>query len=121
MHQWAFAGHCERRLHGDGETCERPHYLECQVCSAREVVRCDATREDRCGPCGRRHGRRLRRLIRSGFTGRSTGFFLGTATAPGQHRTENGADGVPGKVGQRADRLKAAWWKYESLGVVGFR
>jgi hypothetical protein len=103
-HSFVYAGRADpRRVRADGG-CVRPNVLEC-VCGARQIVRCDATREDRCEPCGKRHNRRLRRLIRSGFTGRPTGFFLATGTAPGVHRTANGADGIPAD-----DLVAAAWW-----------
>jgi len=98
--------------------CQRPNVLRCRGCQRATRVRCDATREDRCQGCGKRHNRRLKRLISSGFTGRPSGFFFGTLTAPGidvlpwddsacSHRP-----GVPcsGKRGCRVHSLDVARW-----------
>jgi len=98
--------------------CQRPHVLRRRGCQRATRVRCDATREDRCQGCGKRHNRRLKRLISSGFTGRPSGFFFGTLTAPGidvlpwddsacSHRP-----GVPcsGKRGCRVHSLDVARW-----------
>jgi hypothetical protein len=66
--------------------CSVPNVLRCQGCQFHLTVRCNATREDHCEGCGKRHNRMIQRLIHSGFTGRHSGFFFATATAPGRHR-----------------------------------
>jgi hypothetical protein len=65
-----------------------------------------------------KHNRRLKVLIASGFSGRPSGFFFGTLTAPGadvlpwdKSRCRHPADRpCSGKIGcQVVDRLAAAW------------
>lgn len=82
------------------------------------VVRCNATREDKCEPCGMRHRRRLKLLIGSGFADRPTGFFFVTGTAPGARvlpwdtsRCNHGDRPCSGKdFGCQVERLAAARW-----------
>jgi len=103
------------RLVLDG--CDHPMLLVCGRCSGELIVRCNATREDRCEPCGKRHNRRLKRLIGSGFVDRPTGFFFATGTAPGADvlpwdtsTCNHGDRRCSGKMGCRVERLTAARW-----------
>ena len=68
--------------------CETPTRLKCVNCGLTMHVRCRATRDDKCGPCAKRHGKDVARVMRSGFDGsfngdRPSGYFFITLTAPG--------------------------------------
>lgn len=98
--------------------CLRPTVLACVMCEKTMKVRCDATREDRCEDCGRRHRRRVARVMRSGFNGdRPEGFFFATLTAPGvgggmlwDPSCGHGEGECSGELGCKVDPLIAAEW-----------
>lgn len=98
--------------------CDSPKLLVCDGCDGELVIRCKATREDRCEGCGLRHRQNLKRVIGSGFDERPSGMFLATATAPGvgvlpwDHSQCNHRPTMEcsGKIGCRVERLKAARW-----------
>lgn len=105
------------RRQGLGD-CIDPNVLSCQGCATSMAVPCGATREDRCEGCGKRHNRRLKRLIGSGFADKPTGLFFGTGTAPGsdvlpwdESVCNHSADlACSGKLGCKVERVAAAMW-----------
>lgn len=111
---WKYEG--KSRAVVDG--CDDPGLLVCEKCRTSMTVRCGATREDRCQPCGKRHNQRLKRLIGSGFADRPSGFFFNTATAPGADVlpwdesvcNHSPALSCSGKLGCRVERISGAVW-----------
>jgi hypothetical protein len=98
--------------------CEAPVMLRCVKCERVEMVRCRATRDDRCGPCAERHRKDIARVFRSGVNSdRPSGFFFVTLTAPGADvlpwdtsRCGHLAGECSGSDGCKGERLPMGVW-----------
>ena len=118
---FAFVKYLDRRS-GD-LVCENPQLLKCRVCRRTIEARCRGTNENRCVPCGRRHGKDIMRVMRSGASpDRPDGFFFVTLTAPGADKlpwdksicTHTRAVECSGANGCKVDEFLAAVWNDEA-------